>query len=79
MYMTHSSGHIFLLGHVLCAFLASQLTTMGLDQCTSTMELDYNLWKMAQDLQDTSLKAKLSVNGLIMIEAKYHYNCLFSL
>ena len=31
---------------------------------------------MAEDLQDTSLIAKLSAGDLIAIEAKYHYNCL---
>ena len=40
------------------------------------MELDHDLWKMAQDLHDTSLIAKLSAGDLIAIEAKYHYNCL---
>jgi len=29
--MTHSSGRIFLVGHVLCAFLVSRLTTVSLD------------------------------------------------
>jgi len=40
------------------------------------MEPDHDLQKMAQDLQDTSLIAKLSAGDLIAIEVRYHYNCL---
>jgi len=41
------------------------------------MELDHDLQKMAQDLQDTSLIAKLSAGDAIATEARYHYNyCL---
>ena len=35
--MTHRSGRIFLVGRVLCAFLAVQLTTVSLDiMCANT-------------------------------------------
>ena len=37
---------------------------------------DHDLRKMAQCLQDISLIAKLSAGDLIVIKAKYHYNCL---
>ena len=43
-------------------------------QC-ATMELDSDLRKMAEDLQDTALIAKLSGADLIAIEAKYHNKC----
>ena len=42
----------------------------------ATMGLDCNLRRMATDLQDTTLMAKLSGGDVIAIEAKYHYNCL---
>lgn len=41
-----------------------------LHQCT-TMGLDCDLQKMAKDIQDTTLIAKLSGGDLIAIEAKY--------
>ena len=59
-----------------CCLFCSQKSANGkLHQCT-TMELDHDLQKMAHDLQDTSLIAKLSAGDLIAIEAKYPYNCL---
>ena len=39
------------------------------------MEFDSDLQKMAEDLQDTALIAKLSGGDLIAIEAKYHSKC----
>ena len=44
----------------------------------ATMNLDCDLRRIAKDLQDTTLMAKLSGGDLIAIEAKYHYNCLSS-
>ena len=41
----------------------------------ATMELDSDLQKMAEDLQDTTLIAKLSGGDLIAIEGKYHNKC----
>ena len=40
------------------------------------MGLDCDLQRMATDLQDTTLMAKLSGGDVIAIKAKYHYNCL---
>ena len=40
------------------------------------MQLDHNLKKMATELQDSVLLARISGGDLIAIEAKYHYNCL---
>ena len=35
--MTHSNSRVFLVGHMLCAFLASRLTTVSLDiMCANT-------------------------------------------
>jgi len=51
-------------------------TSSGKLHHCSTMGLDCDLRKMAEDLQDTGLMAKLSSGDLIAIEAKYHYNCL---
>ena len=45
-----------------------------LHQC-ATMELDSNLQKKAEDLQDTTLIAKLSGGDLIATEGKYHNKC----
>ena len=42
----------------------------------TTMRLDCDILKMAENLQDTGLMAKLSIGDLIAIEAKYYYNCL---
>ena len=58
-----------------CCLFCSLKSGDKLHQRT-TMELDHDLRKMAQDLHDTSLIAKLSAGDLIVIEAKYHYNCL---
>ena len=52
--------------------------TSGKLHLCATMKLDCNLQRMAEDLQDTTLMAKLSGGDLIAIEAKYHYNCLSS-
>jgi hypothetical protein len=41
-----------------------------------TMKLDHNVRRMATELQDSSLLARISGGDLIAIEAKYHYNCL---
>ena len=38
--------------------------------------LDHAIRKMATELQDTSLLARISGGDLIAIEAKYHFNCL---
>ena len=54
-----------------CCIFCS-LASGKLHKCT-TIELDHELQKMASDLQDTSLIAKLSAGDLIAIEAKYHY------
>ena len=40
------------------------------------MGLDNDLQKMATDLEDTRLLARISGGNLVAIEAKYHYNCL---
>ncbi len=42
----------------------------------STMNLDHELRRMAEELQDTSLLAKIGGGDLIAIEAKYHLKCL---
>ncbi len=46
-----------------------------LHQC-STMGLDHELRKMATDLQDALLLARISGGDLVAIEGKYHYKCL---
>ena len=56
-----------------CCIFCS-LPSGKLHQC-ATMELDSDLRKMAEDLQDTALIAKLSGRDLIAIEAKYHNKC----
>ena len=45
----------------------------------ATMTLDHAIRKMATELQDTSLLARISGGNLIAIEAKYHFNCLSTL
>ena len=40
------------------------------------MELDYDIRRMATELQATSLLARISVSDLIVIEAKYNFKCL---
>ena len=40
------------------------------------MNLDTELRRMATELQDTALLARICGDDLIAIEAKYHYNCL---
>ena len=52
--------------------------TSGKLHICATMKPDCDLRRMAEDLQDTTLMAKLSGGDLIAIEAKYHYNCLSS-
>ena len=43
----------------------------------STMELDHDIRRMATELlQDTELLARTSGRDLVVIEAKYHFNCL---
>ena len=39
------------------------------------MKLDHDLRRMATQLQDSSLLARISGGDLIAIEAKYHFNC----
>ena len=56
-----------------CIFCSQ--TSGKLHQC-ATMELDCDLRKIAKDLQDTAMIAKLSSGDLVAIEAKYHFNCL---
>ena len=46
-----------------------------LHQC-ATMNLDKALRRMATELQDTSLLARISGGDLVAIEAKYHYDCM---
>lgn len=48
-----------------------------LNNC-ATMKLDHDLRRMATELQDSSLIARISEGDLIAIEAKYHVNCLAS-
>ncbi len=42
----------------------------------ATMRLDHDIRKMATELQDSLLLARISGGDLITIEAKYHLNCL---
>lgn len=44
-----------------------------------TLDADANIRRMATDLQDTALLAKISGGDLIAIEAKYHLTCLTEL
>ncbi len=44
-----------------------------------TFDADANIRKMATDLQDTALLAKLEGGDLIALEAKYHLACLTKL
>lgn len=44
-----------------------------------TLDADENIRRMATDLQDTALLAKISGGDLIAIEAKYHLTCLTEL
>ena len=57
---------------IFCSILSGKL-----HQCTA-VGLDCDLRNMVEDLQDTGLMAKPSSGNLIVIEAKYHYNCLSS-
>ncbi len=41
-------------------------------------KLDHDLRRMATELQDSSLLARISGGDLIAIEAKYHLNCLIT-
>ena len=52
-----------------CKFCS--LPSGKLHEC-ATMELDSDLQKMEEDLQDTTLIVKLSGGDLIAIEGKYH-------
>ena len=40
------------------------------------MNLDYDLWQMATELQDTELLERISGGDLVALEAKYHFKCL---
>lgn len=57
-------------GCIFCSQISGKL-----HQC-STMRLDHDLRKMATDLQDTNLLARISGGDLVAIEAKYHHQCL---
>lgn len=57
---------------IFCSQVAGKL-----HQC-STMRLDNELRKMAMEMQDTMLLAKISSGDLVAIEANYHFNCLSS-
>ena len=46
-----------------------------LHNCT-TMKLDQDIRRMATDLQDSLLLARISSGDLMAIEAKYYFNCL---
>lgn len=56
-----------------CIF-CSQLS--GALHLCSTMRLDHELRKMAEELKDSSLMATIAGGDLVAIDAKYHYNCL---
>ena len=49
--------------------------TVNLHQC-QILSLDKRVRKMAQELVDTKLLAKLSEGNMIASEAKYHRNCV---
>ena len=58
-----------------CIFCSKKSGTLHL---CSTMRLDHELGKMAEEQQDTSLMAKIAGCDLVAIDAKYHNNCLLS-
>ena len=45
----------------------------------STYSIDVNVRRIALELEDTALLAKLAAGDMIAIEAKYHHDCLRSL
>jgi len=56
-----------------CIFCSEE--TGKLHNC-STMKLDSDLKRMANELNDTGLLARISVGDLVANEAKYHFGCL---
>ena len=58
-----------------CFFCDQIDDTVNLHQC-QTLSLDKHVRKMAQELVDTKLLAKLSEGNMIASEAKYHCNCV---
>ena len=61
-----------------CCFFCGEGPLESLHEA-ATMHLDSRVRKCAQDLQDESLLAKLSVGDMVAIDAKYHLQCLVSL
>ncbi len=59
----------------LCIFCSKSSGTLHL---CSTMALDHELRKMAEELQDTTLLTKIAGGDLVAIDAKYHNNCFCS-
>lgn len=59
-----------------CIFCMEPATWNRQLHSCSTMELDRELKRMATELEDTTLLAKISGGDLVAIEAKYHRNCL---
>ena len=63
----YSDNYFFFCGQIDDAVNLHQCQTLLLDKCVR---------KMAQELVDTKLLAKLSEGDMIATEAKYHCNCL---
>jgi len=59
------------------AFICCAQTSGTMHLC-STMRLEHELRKMAEELQDTIMISKTAGGDLIAIDAKYHLNCLAS-
>ena len=58
----------------MCIFFCEE--AIGTLHQFSTLQSDSNVRSMALDLTDTSLLAKLEGGDLMVLEAKYHLNCL---
>ena len=63
---------------MLCFFCDKDAGTEELHEA-ATFQLDANLKRAAEELQDLSLISKLSAGDMIAQEAKYHKNCLTAL
>ena len=56
-----------------CIFCSKDTSSLH-EVCT--FNFDTNICKMAEDLQDTSMLAKIGKSDLMALEGKYHLSCL---
>ena len=59
----------------ICFFCNMPAGASGLHEA-STKSIDANVRRCAVELEDTALLAKLAEGDMVVIDAKYHNNCL---